>query len=704
MWRTRCRYLLSDDILGSIERGDRWSHEESLHLRELYLQTNLSSPDIALHFPSRNRAAVSIKISRLQLPSAKKQKTALLKNEASGPTAVITPVATPVTHQKPRQALGGLGQRRMFSSSSYALSKYWSAEEDRKLLELQQQGSTHRDIAKMLEGRTIPSVRSRLNVLRVGLTAPKRGKWTLLEDATILEKRRQGLTYPEISRYLPERRLDSIIHRAKVLHLEEEMGRNPAKSLRPTSDEIQHVIQIRTNERKTLREIATQLGRSYEDTQHVWSYYCSPLLSKKALRAIYAASKNSWTTNEVNHLIKIYNRGKLPQKEMALHFPSRTLGALRSKVEAMKEKSLTGWKLSKTREPKHASPRQSRKPSSPRGLQSTRPTLSMPDSIGSTSRRAFSSSSRASLKAKAKIWTQDEDQKILELYRQGLAASRIAASFGDDISPAHVERRLRVLRLGKPAARSREILKWTRAEDALVSQMKQDGLRSEDIAAQLPGRTASAVRNRWNNRLLQRARDSRQVEPLPLTKPRTAWSDVELQRMIDMRVKERKSFIDIARDLGRSIVSVKSAWARGAAHLPHETLQELWVRSNWTSDETKRLIQLWEKGVPRKDIALQFPSKTLSGVGKKMTRLYLRYKRTRKNRNMSITESDWIALKAALEPHLDEKPEGLIRIHTAFPQFSSRQVTDTLYRMRFKRSRNTETEQSDNDSVRVKDE
>lgn len=175
--------------------------------------------------------------------------------------------------------------------------------------------------------------------------------------------------------------------------------------------------------------------------------------------------------------------------------------------------------------------------------------------------------------------------------------------------------------------------------------------------------------------------------------------------MIDMRVKERKSFIDIARDLGRSIVSVRSAWARGAALLPHETLQELWARSNWTSDETKRLVQLWEKGVPRKDIALQFPSKTLSAVGKKMTRLYLRYyKRTRKNRNVSITKFDWIALNAALEPHLDEKPKGLIRIHTAFPQFSSKQVTDTLYRMRFKRSRNTETEQSDDDSVRVKDE
>lgn len=68
-----------------------------------------------------------------------------------------------------------------------------------------------------------------------------------------------------------------------------------------------------------------------------------------------------------------------------------------------------------------------------------------------------------------------------------------------------------------------------------------------------------------------------------------------------------------------------------------------------------------------------------------------------------LTKFDRIALKTALEPYLDKKYTRLARIYTAFPQYSKTDVVGTLRSMRQKRKKETETEQSDDDSVRVKD-
>jgi hypothetical protein len=110
----------------------------------------------------------------------------------------------------------------------------------------------------------------------------------------------------------------------------------------------------------------------------------------------------------------------LKMKEIALQFPSRTFSAVRKKLwlsTGSLDESRKGRKPSTIKKLANASSRQSREASSPCGLQPTRPTLSMPDSIGSTSRREFSSSSRASFGGKFHVWSDDEDQKILELER-----------------------------------------------------------------------------------------------------------------------------------------------------------------------------------------------------------------------------------------------------------------------------------------------
>jgi DNA-binding NarL/FixJ family response regulator len=81
--------------------------------------------------------------------------------------------------------------------------------------------------------------------------------------------------------------------------------------------------------------------------------------------------------------------------------------------------------------------------------------------------------------------------------------------------------------------------------------------------------------------------------------------------MIKMRVNERKSFADIATELGRSPKSVRSAWtARCASQLPKEALRQVWNVRHWSVEEEERFIQLHNQGLTIKDIALQFPSRS----------------------------------------------------------------------------------------------
>lgn len=61
-------------------------------------------------------------------------------------------------------------------------------------------------------------------------------------------------------------------------------------------------------------------------------------------------------------------------------------------------------------------------------------------------------------------------------------------------------------------------------------------------------------------------------------------------------------------------------------------------------------------------------------------------------------------MKTALEPYLKEEKPNWTSVHTALPQFSRRQISNAAYVMRQKRKKEAETVQSDDDSVRVKDE
>jgi hypothetical protein len=386
LWQYRCAPLLSKNDLDSFRDRNYWTTDQKNRLTELYTWTTLDRSDVALQFPSRTRHAVGAMIDRLQLPSIKKQRQAALKIEASSPT----PFATPVTHQKSRQTLGGFEQRRMFSSSSYALYKRWSPDEDAKLLELRQQGLVSRDIAMVLEGRSVASVEHRVESLKFNPSTNTKRRWDPEEDAMLLEKMRHGLTAREISHLYPGRSFHSIEGRFQKLRLADKTYTKSGKPRRLTDAEIQLMIEMRLREHKTLREIATQLGRPYRNIQLAWCLKCAPLLSDEALRSIYTVTRNYWSEKELEHLAELYNRGNLTRTEIALHFPSRTKGAVQRRIFFM-DRSCMGNDPSKTSEPKYARSRQPWGPSSLGELQPTRPTLNMPDSIQKTSCRKSSS-------------------------------------------------------------------------------------------------------------------------------------------------------------------------------------------------------------------------------------------------------------------------------------------------------------------------
>ena len=565
LWRVRCVPLLSEKDLDTKRHHTRWSYEELKHLEKLYVHTTMRRSDVALQFPSKTLHAVDNQIRRSQLTFARKQIRAALRNEPSDHTLVL--------HQKPGQALRGLEQRRTFSSSSYALGpiRHWSADEDRKLLELRQQGEKYADIWKMLEGRSIVAVIDRIAVLEAGLSTNKqvsRTRWSAEEVTTLLEKLRQGLTYKEITQWLPARGCFAIKAKARMLRLTEKNGVQFEKHCPITRTDHQRMIVMRLTERKTLQEIATQFGRSYKTIVMVWYNHCARLLSKEALDSIHAASKNSWSKYEIEHLVKLYDQKKLSRKEIALQFPSRTATAVGNQLYRfghLLDKSRKWKQPSKKNKPANISSRQYQSTSTARRFYSARPTPSMWHSVENTLRRQFSSSSRAFLKAKAFQWTPDHDRKLLELHRQGLAQWRIAAAIGGGITRAYVERRLEGLRTGRPSVATKGTTKskWRLEEDAKLIQKKREGLCNEDIAAYLPGRSIEAARTRWITVLAPRARRAQEIKPLPLK--RKTWKKADLDLIIDMRVNQRKSIEDIASYFGRSVKAIFMVWHQRCA-------------------------------------------------------------------------------------------------------------------------------------------
>lgn len=142
--------------------------------------------------------------------------------------------------------------------------------------------------------------------------------------------------------------------------------------------------------------------------------------------------------------------------------------------------------------------------------------------------------------------------------------------------------------------------------------------------------------------------------------------------------------------------------------LPDETLQEIWAQKNWRPSEEDRLIYLHDQGFTKRDIALQFPSKTVISIQRKLTELHHRIPGLSRLVQCRATEADYTALRTALEPYTiitkRLRKGSLDPVCGAFPQFSRKTIADVLSRLRRKRNKEAETTLSNNRNVRVKEE
>jgi hypothetical protein len=249
--------------------------------------------------------------------------------------------------------------------------------------------------------------------------------------------------------------------------------------------------------------------------------------------------------------------------------------------------------------------------------------------IGNCSLR-HQSSGKGHFKSGTIPWTLDEDRKLEELYRKGLKLGQIVSEMGNR-TYSSCEMRLKSIKGGytRPKEGKREYRHWTAEEDALILEKQRQGLPLHQIAAYFPSRNTAGV-----SRHLQNLKSWNTTgKPTELMRSSDA-----AQRMIDMRLKEVKSNMEIAAELKTSLAIVEHFWAKQCApKLSKEMQDTLKWRKAWTPSEIKHLLELHRRGtLRRRDVALQFPSKTLSAVNAKCTPEHLRFPISSKEPEVSV--------------------------------------------------------------------
>lgn len=143
-------------------------------------------------------------------------------------------------------------------------------------------------------------------------------------------------------------------------------------------------------------------------------------------------------------------------------------------------------------------------------------------------------------------WRPEEDKKLLEIYEQVVDERRdwavyAAKELGGRTVNA-VRERIYLLREATPAygfgygtrARRSEL------EDSILRQKLQQGLTFSEIPKYLPGRSLGTIR--WRS---QRLSSFANITGATHLRPKD-FTDDQIQRVIEMRLKERKSLSEIA--------------------------------------------------------------------------------------------------------------------------------------------------------------
>lgn len=176
------------------------------------------------------------------------------------------------------------------------------------------------------------------------------------------------------------------------------------------------------------------------------------------------------------------------------------------------------------------------------------------------------------------------------------------------------EVRLRLLRAGIQPEGKAERRRWTAEEDALLLEKYRQGLTHHQIAACFPDRNYFAVSR--HTTFLTSWTTPQSTDDL------RDFTDAQIQRIIDMKLKEAKTLHEIALELKTSALRVVTLWRYQCAPRISQDMKDTLARRRvWTSHEAEHLLELHRRGtLCAKDAALQFPSKTFAAFKTKCIR------------------------------------------------------------------------------------
>jgi len=225
-------------------------------------------------------------------------------------------------------------------------------------------------------------------------------------------------------------------------------------------------------------------------------------------------------------------------------------------------------------------------------------------------------------------WTEEDDRRLSSLVQQGFKQQRIAKEMSDHSVNA-VEWRLILLRNdGKTLRVEREKAtnyQWTAEEVALAREKIRQGLSLSKIASYFPDRGYNAAR-----KYIQR------LPSWPVSRRRAEqFTEEELQRIVEMRLKEGKTFLEMASEMECSVDLVETVWRFRCRNLVSKEVQEsIQRRKLWTPSEEQHLRELQRRGTMNiSDAALQFPSKSRGAIYKKILRMRLEFLKHHDRRN-----------------------------------------------------------------------
>ena len=204
--------------------------------------------------------------------------------------------------------------------------KAWTAEEEERLIALREKGLSYEQITKYLPGRTLETVRKRYPRLTRDPSAPegdRRDLWTTEEGELLVDLRNAGTSWDEVAKFFPKRNLQALkkMYYSLTRHPSAQEGvRRDAW----TTEEAERLLSLREKGMSWSKMTELFPGRTPTALQAQYSRL------KSDPSALKIGSRVPWRVDEEQRLLELRKQGLSWEKIME-HIPGRTWTALRMK-------------------------------------------------------------------------------------------------------------------------------------------------------------------------------------------------------------------------------------------------------------------------------------------------------------------------------------------------------------------------------------